>query len=290
MDLSIVIVNWNTSEILADCLESLNVDTLADLKVEIIVVDNGSSDGSAEMVETRFREVTLIRNRANRGFAAANNQGIEVAQGTYVLLLNSDTVVLDSVLPDSVKYMEEHQRVGCMGCRVLNADGTMQPTCFRFPSLVYLMLYASGLLRVPWPRCLGYHLMRDWNRDSERDVEVVTGCFLLIRRATLAEVGVLDESFFFYGEETDLQVRVREAGWKVRFAPVGEIVHLGGASTERISETRQRLLDDALIRLNRKHVGVFAGVCARMTLAMRRLRCAFLAPFQRSEAVSANGS
>lgn len=285
MDLSVVIVNWNTRDILAQCLASIAATTDDTLDLEVIVVDNGSFDGSADLVESQFPDVVLLRNDENRGFAAANNQAIAIARGRHILLLNSDTIVLDTVLRDAVQYMDQHGEVGCMGCRVLNADRTLQRTCFRFPSLFYLLLYATGMLQLRWPRVLGYHQMRDWNRESERAVEVVTGCFLLVRRQVFETVGLLDESFFFYGEETDFQVRARDAGWGVRFAPVGEIIHLGGASTARISDQRRRLLDDALVRLNRKHGGPWAGAIAQMMLGLRRIRCALTAKCRRGPRV-----
>lgn len=268
-DLSIVIVNWNTWQLLQEVLQSVR-ETLSGITAEVIVVDNGSSDGSQEMAAREFPEVILIRNRDNRGFSAANNQGFEVARGRHVLMLNSDTVVLGDVLAASVRYLDEHGQVGAMGCRVLNTDRTMQRTCSRFPGPFNILLLTSGLWKLQRPAALrgwfGRYQMMDWARDSERDVEVISGCFLILRREVLQQVGFLDESFFFFGEETDLCRRIANAGWALRFAPVGEIVHHGSASARKLSHRRDLLLTDALVRINRKHNGACAAAVVWATL------------------------
>lgn len=267
MDLSIVVVNWNTRQLLRECLESVRANAPASF--ELIVVDNGSTDGSVEMVRSDFPEVVLIANEDNRGFAAANNQGFAIARGTNILLLNSDTVVHGDVLAESVRYLERNPEVGAMGCRVLNTDGTVQLTCSRFPGLVAQFMMASGLWKLKRPRFFGAYLMTDWQRDSEREVEVITGCYLLVRRVLIDQVGVLDEDFFFFGEETDWCLRMRKAGWKLMFAPVGTITHHGSASARKLNHKRDLLLTNALVRLQRKHYGT-ARAAASWLLA-----CAF---------------
>ncbi|MFK7959210.1 MAG: glycosyltransferase family 2 protein [Phycisphaerales bacterium] len=233
---------------------------------EIVVIDNASSDGSAEMVARDFPGVRLIRNQENRGFAAANNQGLAVASGRYALLLNSDTEVLEDAIERSVAWADAHDDVAVMGCRVLNPDRTMQPTCFRDPGLVDLTLIAAGLHHAARPvwlaRLAGRQVMRDWDRTDERDVDVVTGCYMLVRRTAIDRVGMLDEGFFFYGEEADWCRRFRDAGYGVRFAPVGEIIHLGGASTLRIAGERGVMLGRAITRLIGKHRGPIVAIAA----------------------------
>ena len=260
-DLSIVIVNWNTLGLLRDVLASTYAG-LSGLTAEVIVIDNASSDGSAEMVEAEFPQTRLLRNRDNKGFAAANNQGFELATGRHILLLNSDTIVLGEVLPASVAYLDAHPEVGAMGCRVLNLDRSMQRTCSMFPSLTNLILLSSGLSRLSWPKFFGRYYMMDWQRDSTRAVECISGCYLMLRREVLAQVGPLDESFFFFGEETDWCRRMSEAGWQLVFAPVGEIVHYGSASAKKLNHKRDLLLTDALVRLHRKHNGRLAAAAA----------------------------
>lgn len=267
MDLSIVIVSWNTRRLLQACLRSV-FDHLGGLHAEVLVVDNASRDGSAELVAREFPEARLIANDRNVGFAAANNQAIRESRGRHLLLLNSDTEVLAGVLPALVRYGDTHPEVGVLGCRVLNPDRSLQPTCFRFPSLASLLLLATGLHRLGWPRFLGRYRMVHWRRDDERDVDVVTGCCMLVRRSASDEVGLLDEQFFMFGEETDWCTRFRHAGWAVRFAPVGEIIHYGGASAEKLHARRGMLLWGSLVRLHRKHGGRAAAAAAWALLWM----------------------
>ncbi len=275
MDLSIVIVNWNTREMTADCLRSV-FDGLGNLGAEVIVVDNASTDGSAEMVESRFPQAVLIRNTENRGFAAANNQGFAVARGRHVLLLNSDTLVHGAVLPASVAWLDAHADVGAMGCRVLNTDGTVQLTCSMYPSIPNLLLLTSGLAKLSRPAVFGRYAMRGWARDNEREVEVISGCYLLVRRAVIDQVGGLDEAFFFYGEETDWCRRIREAGWRLMFAPVGEITHHGGGTVKSLNHRRDVMLSEAMVRLHRKHGGRGAAVLAFLIiLGFNASRAAF---------------
>jgi GT2 family glycosyltransferase len=261
MNLSIIIVNWNTAEMLQGCLNSVFAG-LGELEAEVIVVDNGSSDNSVQMVQQVFPDVILICNSENRGFAAANNQALKIARGDFALLLNSDTVVHNDVLVRSVEYMVAHPDVGVMGCRVLNSDGTLQPTCSRFPTLPNLALLASGLWKLNWPPFLDRYQMRRWSRLDERDVEVVTGCYMMVRSIAVREVGLLDEDFFFYGEETDWCRRCSEAGWKLRFAPVGEITHYDCGSAKKLNYKRDLLLSQSLIRLHLKWGGFLSGIAA----------------------------
>jgi GT2 family glycosyltransferase len=199
-----------------------------------------------------------------------------LATGSYVLLLNSDTIVLEDVLPRSVGYMDEHPDVGVLGCRVLNVDRTVQLTCFRYPTLLNLGLKATGLFRLDWPHWFGREHLRGWQRDSEREVDVVTGCFMMVRRSAIDQVGLMDESFFFCGEETDWCTRFRRAGWKVRFAPVGEIIHIGNASGRQHRYQRDLMLSEGLVRLHRKHSGLLSAAIAWcLLLVFNASRAAF---------------
>lgn len=263
--LSIVIINWNTIDLLRDCLTSVFLHTSGRTPpawLETIVVDNASGDGSADMVAQQFPQVRLIINTENRGFAAANNQGFEIARGRYILLLNSDTIVLGSVLQASVSWLESRPEVAAMGCRVLNPDRSMQLTCAMWPSLTNLALLATGLWKLPYPKFLGRYQMTHWGRDDERIVDTISGCYLLVRRKVVDQVGPLDEDFFFFGEETDWCRRMRDAGWTLWFAPVGEIIHYGSASARKLNHRRDVLLTNALVRLHRKHEGPIAAAAA----------------------------
>lgn len=270
IDLSIVIISYNTLELTKACLDSV-IPRLGSLLAEIIVVDNASADGSAEMVKERFPSVRLIQNKVNVGFAAANNQAFLLAQGEFVLLLNSDTVVLGDVLPKSVDYLRVHSLVGAMGCRVLNTDRSMQRTCSGYPTLLRLLNMTLGLDRLPVINMLDSYQLRKWQRDTDREVEVISGCYLLVRRSIIESVGPLDDAFFFFGEETDWCLRIRRAGWKLRFSPVGEIIHHGGGSVKKLNYQRDVMLTGATIRLHKKNSGLVAAAVAFMILAMFNL-------------------
>ena len=158
--------------------------------------------------------------------------------------------------------MEAHVDVGVLGCRVLNGDGSLQRSCSCFPGIPSLLILTSGLWKLPWPPFFDrYHLVH-WPHDEERDVEVISGCFMFVRARCLESVGLLDESFFFFGEEVDWCRRFRQAGWVVRFAPLGEITHFGGGSTQSIGYEREILLSKALVMLNRKYGGALAAAMA----------------------------
>jgi GT2 family glycosyltransferase len=240
-DVSIIIVNWNTRDILRDCLVSVYAQT-KDITYEVILVDNASSDGSAQMVKTEFPQVILIENTENYGFAAANNQGMRIAKGRYVLLLNSDTVVLDGAIQKTVRYADSHPEAGVVGCRAVWPDGRRQNTCFRFVNLRMLLLSSLLFFRMakPFRRPLFHpdrYLHLDFNQ--EHNVDVVAGCFFLLREEVIREVGMFDEDFFMYGEEMEWCSRIHKAGWGIRYFPGAEIVHLYGASAFQAEDDTQ---------------------------------------------------
>lgn len=276
MDLSIIIISYNTRQMTLDCLASV-YDNLGSLEVEVFVVDNASTDSSPDTIAERFPQTKLIRNTDNRGFAAANNQAIHQSIGRHILLLNSDTLVLGDVLSASVRYMDEHPEVGIMGCRVLNTDRTLQRTCAMAPSIVNQLLKMFSLHRFARPAFLGREHYVNWARDSEREVGVVTGCYLLARRAGVAQVGLLDEGYFFNYEETDWCERFRRAGWSVRLAPVGEIVHHGGASSGQHNPRRELWLIRGRMLFFKKHrhpaVGWLSSRLAHVFWWSRWLAC-----------------
>lgn len=261
MDLSVIIVNWNTIDMLRDCLESC-FRGLNAISAEVIVIDNASFDGSPDMVEREFPEAILIRNSENKGFAAANNQGFARSKGRHILLLNSDTVVFGDVLKETVHYLDIHPDIGVLACRVLNPDGTVQPNTSQFPSLLNLVILSSGLWRFQSVPLFDRYRMLNWDRLDARDVDVVAGCYMAVRKSAMDEVGFLDEDFYFFGEETDWCVRFRQAGWRVHCAPVGEITHLGGGSARKLNFKRDVMLTDATIRLHRKHKGRLSAMSA----------------------------
>ena len=265
---SILIVSWNTREVLRDCLRTV-YGQMKVVPFEVIVVDNASTDGSVEMVRQDFPQAILRANTTNRGFAAANNQGIGVAQGRYILLLNSDTLVLDGAIDKMVAFADEHPEAAGAACQVLNPDRTWQPTCFMFPSAPNLLLGALYLNKLfPRNRFFGRERMTWWDGRDVRAVDVVAGCFLLVRREAIAQVGVLDESYFMYGEESDWCYRFHKAGWKVLYSPSAQIVHLGGASSARVKGPMCLQLRASTLLFVRKHMGFGSYVAACLCVSL----------------------
>ncbi len=231
-DLSVVIVNWNTRALLRDCLASVPRGIDPEHAAEVWVVDNASRDGSAAMVAADFPHVRLIANAENVGFARANNQALRQSEGRHVLLLNSDTTVKDGSLSAMVRFLDAHATAGAVGCRLENADGTTQRSSWNFyPSLATLAADALYLWRIPG--------VRRWVRGHEQSlsetaeptvVKHLLGACLMVRRAALDAVGLMDEGYFMYLEETDWCRRIDDAGWKIYYLPTASIVHYGQQS------------------------------------------------------------
>ena len=240
MDLSIVIVNWNTEELLRDCLQTVFAG-LGPLEAEVLVVDNASSDGSVAMVKGEFPGVRLIETTRNLGFAAGNNVALRLAKGRHVMLLNTDTLVHGDVLPEAVAWLDAHPEVGVMGPRVLNADGTVQPSCSAFPSLKFLAMQTFGLTRIA--RLDGYR-MTGWDRASERRVDVISGAAMVVRRAAMEEVGLLDRGVLLLRRGNRLVSPFRRAGWELRLRadPRDHAISANGSPS---GSTPPRRADDA---------------------------------------------
>jgi GT2 family glycosyltransferase len=270
-DLSIVIVNWNTREFLSRCLRSV-YDTTLDLDFEVIVVDNGSADGSQEMVQQEFPGVSLIANTENKGFAKANNQAIRRSRGRYVLLLNSDAFVRENTIEHTVAFMDGHPEAGMAGCKLLFEDGRLQPSCYSFPTLFTEFFIAVGLDRLfPKSRLFGKYGMTYWDFDDIREVDVILGAFMLVRATAVDEVGLMDERYFMYSEEVDWCYRFREKGWKIYFYPHVEAVHLGGGSTRRVRAEMLIRLYGSRIEFFRKHHGRLSACLLKLVIGFNCL-------------------
>ena len=210
------------------------------------------------MVREEFPTVRLIETGRNLGFAGGNNVALRIARGRHIMLLNTDTLVHGDVLPEAVAWLDSHPSVGVMGPRVLNADGSIQPSSSAFPSLRHLAMQTLGLTRVA--RLDGYR-MTGWDRATERRVDVISGAAMFVRRAAMEEVGLLDEAFFFYGEETDWCHRFARAGWELVFAPIPEITHYGKGTASKLDHRRDVLMTEGTTRLHRKHGGARRRDC-----------------------------
>jgi GT2 family glycosyltransferase len=233
-DVSIVIVSLNTRDVLRECLESVRRKSVS-LRVQTIVVDNNSRDGSQEMVEREFPEVLLIRSQANLGFGGANNLGFQSAQGRYIVLLNSDAFLTEGALERSVEHMDENRNAGLGGGRLIGRDGLLQPSARKFPTILDDLIVRTGLAaRFPHSRFFG-RFDRTWANVMEAaEVDWVPGAYSIIRAEVLSTVGAFDERFFLYSEEIDLCKRIKALGYSICYWPDIAIVHIGGESSRQI--------------------------------------------------------
>jgi hypothetical protein len=233
LDISIIIVNWNTKDLLIECLNSLE-EQKGTFQKEVIVVDNGSSDGSQAAVRASFPKVQVIENKANLGFAKANNIGIKASKGRYLCLINSDVKVLDGCLDQLVRYMDQETSIGIVGPKILWPDMALQDSCRKFPSLwnnICDLLHLNRLF--PKSDIFSSEHMMFFDHMTIRNVEGLVGCFLMIRKDALEKIGLFDEQFFIYFEETDLCKRFRDKNWKIVFFPDAQAIHYGRKSSSK---------------------------------------------------------
>ncbi|WP_448592045.1 glycosyltransferase family 2 protein [Thermoflexus hugenholtzii] len=270
MDVSVIVVSWNVWSWLAPCLRSIR-QALGRLEGEIIVVDNASTDGTPERVREAFPEVRLLINPANRGFPAANNQGMAVARGRYFFLLNPDTVVLDQAIEDLVTFADAHPDVGVVGPQLLNPDGSVQSSRRRFPTF-WTALFESTWWQ-PWaPRfILAHYYVLDRPDHEIQEVDWVTGAAMLVRREVVERVGPMDEGFFMYAEELDWCRRIRQAGWRVFYYPPAKVIHYGGRSSDQVPALQHLAFQRSKIRYFRKHHGPWAAAALQAFLIAQYL-------------------
>jgi len=225
IDLSICTVSWNVKKLLKECIESVWSNT-KNILFEMTVVDNNSSDDSVQMVQKEFPQVKLIRNNTNAGFTKASNQAIKISIGRYIILLNSDTKVVNNALGVMVKFMDSHPDCGALGCKLLFPDGSLQRSCKTFPTLWSLFLNTIFLDQLfPKSKFFGKHFMTWWDHNDVREVDQPMGSALMIRKDVLDAVGLLDENILFWYDEVDLCYRIKKAGWKIYFTPDAQIIH-----------------------------------------------------------------
>ncbi len=272
MKLSVVILCWNDMKVIVDCVRSIFASTHS-TDFEVIVSDNGSTDGSPDLLEQNFPQVKVIRNGSNLGFARGNNAGIRASRGEYVLILNPDTIIHEGSLDRLVRYADAHPEAGAFGCRVLNADGTYQISARPFPTVSRYLMAALYL------RPLGYltdklsEIYMGWKGDSERQIDWQSGCCVLFRGKVLRDLGGFDEQFFYQFEEVDLCFRVGKAGYPILFTPEATITHLGGQSVGRFRLKFELEKYRSRYRYFYKHFGSKGAVrCRRVALAGLLLR------------------
>lgn len=254
MDLSIVIVTHNHAPYLAACLKSLQ-PARERLDMEVIVVDNCSTDGSADLVRQHMPDARLIVNERRHGFAANNNSGMRLAKGDFILLLNPDTEVLGDALPTLVAFMRAHPEAGVCGAQLRFPDGTVQPSCRRFPSVWSVLARRTFLRHYLWNSPLNrHHLMLEQNHNQIQEVDWMLGACLLASREAIADVGMMDEGYFLYVEDIDWCYRMHLRGWKVFYVPSARIIHHHLAVTDQRWLTRRTLMHyRGMARFARKH-------------------------------------
>jgi len=270
-----VVINRNTRDFLRDCLASIEAQDFAG-GISTWVIDNGSTDGSAEMVIAEFPSINLVWNSRNTGYARACNKGIGLTREPYILILNSDVVLSPDTVAQLVEFLDGDPRAGVVGPRILNSDGSLQYSCRKFPSIKESFVHAFvGLFRAENPYSTTYKMM-DMNSKAETKVDWVSGAFMALRRDALSDIGAFDEKYFMYVEDVDLCWRIWQAGWTVSYMPKAAVVHHIGMSG-RLMPTRILFYHHrSMLRFHRKtykgpwrlpvHAVVTAGVAARFLL------------------------
>ncbi|GAE26274.1 dTDP-Rha:A-D-GlcNAc-diphosphoryl polyprenol, A-3-L-rhamnosyl transferase WbbL [Halalkalibacter wakoensis JCM 9140] len=285
MDLSIIIVNYNTKKLTIEAIQSI-YSSQTKYTFEIILVDNASSDGTIEAVQERFPQVRCIQNKENEGFSKANNIGLKVAKGRYLLLLNSDTVVQEDTFDVMLEFMDNHPSVGASGCKVVLPDGSLDKACRRgFPTPAASFYYFTRLAKLfPNSSRFNQYHMGHLDENDDYPVDCLVGAFMLVRREIINDVGLLDEEYFMYGEDIDWCYRIKEAGWDNYYYPKTSIIHYKGASSRRKPRKIVYEFHRAMYLFHRKHfhkkynllvnATVYAGIAAKgaLALAMNRLR------------------
>jgi N-acetylglucosaminyl-diphospho-decaprenol L-rhamnosyltransferase len=232
-DLTAIIVNYNTKDLLVECVDALRLGALG-LHLQIVIVDNGSRDGSAELLRRQFADCELLVNTDNVGFGRANNQALALARGRHLLLLNTDAFVAPGSVGQTVRYLDEHPACALLGVRLVGRDGVLQPSCRSFPTPWNEFVASAGLKRY-FPRTRMIDDM-SWDHASPRECDWVPGCYYLVRRSVVDQVGLFDPRFFMYYEEVDHCRAVKAAGWQVVYYPHTTVVHIGGESAKSDAE------------------------------------------------------
>jgi GT2 family glycosyltransferase len=237
MDISVCIVNWNTKELLSNCIDSI-LEKTSDVSYEVIVVDNNSTDGSAEMVKRRFPNCKLIESKENLGFSRGNNLGLWEATGKYILFLNPDTILITNALLGMFQFMEVNTDVGAVGCKLRSQDGSIQFTCARtYPSLWNQFCDMMMLNRLfPRSKMFSTIEMVYWDHKDSSAVDCLSGACIFAMKGIVTELRGFDEGFFMYAEDVDLCYRIKREGWTLYYLASEEIFHLEGASSKKQSQ------------------------------------------------------
>ena len=273
--LSVIIVSWNVQDDLHRCLDSLMTGNRGE-GIEVWVVDNASSDGTVQMLEKRYPQVRLICNSENRGFAAANNQGLEAADAEYYLLLNPDTIVPEGGLQTLLQFADAHPEAGAIGPQLRNPDGSLQYSARRFPTITAAIFRNTILGRLfPGAASPSRYLMTEWDHGDARQLDWVSGACMMVRGEALEQIGYLDEAFFWGSEDVDFCFRLHRAGWEVWYTPEPRVVHAIGRSTSQVVIPTIIRTHRSMRRLYAKHLARNCFSRAIVSLGIS-LRCGLL--------------
>lgn len=251
-------------EMLKNCLASI-YNNAPDFEFEIVVVDNASTDGAVELMEDQFPQVKIIKNTARHGFGHNQNLGIQACRGEYIFIYNDDTILHGQALTKLCEFLDQNVNVGVVGPKLLNLDGSLQLSCYKFPS-PKRYVFENLLLTAAFPNSTIFGDYRAWQHDTVRSVDFVIGAAMLVRKKVLDQVGVFDELFFMYFEEVDLQMRIRQAGWQIMLFPDAEITHLGGQSSEGAKDKQFCEFQRSSVKLIRKHYGITGAAVQRVSM------------------------
>lgn len=255
-DLSIIIVSWQTRKYLRKCLESI-FSNKGSVNIEVIVIDNASTDGTANIIKNEFPQVKLVSNEQNLGFAKANNQGLKIALASYILFLNPDTEIRPQTLTKSLEFFKTHKDAGAVGCQILNTDNSLQLSVRRFPTLwsQFLILYKIHHL-FPNLKTFKNYLAKDFDYSRALEVEQIMGSFILTKKEIMEKIGGFDEKFYLWFEEVDLCKRLKNAGYKIYYTPQAQITHFGAQSFNQILNVpKQEIFNKSLRYYFKKHYG-----------------------------------
>ena len=252
--LSVVIVNYNVKHFIEQCLFSV-LKAAQHVSCEVFVVDNNSVDGSVALIKSKFPQITLIENKVNTGFSVANNQALRLAQGEYVLLLNPDTVVQEDTFLKTIAFMDAHPEAGGLGVKMLDGQGNFAPESKRglpTPAVAFYKMFGFSKL-FPRSRKFGVYHLTYLPENETNEIDVISGAFMLMRKRVLDQIGLLDETFFMYGEDIDLSYRITKAGYKNYYFPLTQIIHYKGESTKRSSINYVLIFYKAMAIFSKKH-------------------------------------
>jgi GT2 family glycosyltransferase len=261
---SVSIVHHQGLEMLRDCLQSIFTET-RDLDFEVIVVDNVSDDGAVEMIAADFPQVQVLKNTERHGFGHNQNTGIRACKGEYIFIYNDDTLLHKNALRILCDFLDQNPKVGLVGPRLVNADGSLQLSCYKFPG-PSRYIWENLLLSAAFPDSTVFGDYRNWQHDAVREVDFVIGAAMLVRRAVVEQVGLFDERFFMYAEETDWQIRIKKAGWQIKLCPDSVVTHLGGQSSEGTKDRQFCEFNSSAVKLIQKHYGAVGAMVQRFAM------------------------